>query len=106
MMNVVLPRTQPNPFRFLLYTEWLMLASCGAMAAFEAVQRQSLPVQHILILILLGGMGLYMPRDKTWLKVLYTASAIGLIFLWHHVGIPAYSAHPIPDCGHSQLFSV
>jgi signal transduction histidine kinase len=80
MMNVVLPRTQPNPFRFLLYTEWLMLASCGAMAAFEAVQRQSLPVQHILILILLGGMGLFMPRDKTWLKVLYTASAIGLIF--------------------------
>jgi signal transduction histidine kinase len=73
-------KTQPQPFRFLLYTEWLMLGSCGIMAAIEAWQRQSLPVQHIFILVALGVMGWMLPGGKTPLRYLYTAIEIGLIF--------------------------
>lgn len=72
--------TQPQPFRFLLYTEWLMLGSCGVMAAIEAWQRQSIPVQHILILVSLGVMGWMLPSGKTPLRYLYTAIEMGLIF--------------------------
>ncbi len=57
-----------------------MLASCGAMAAIEAWQRQSIPIQHILILILLGVMGWMLPSGKTPIRYLYTAIEIGLIF--------------------------
>ncbi len=77
---IALFKTQPQPFRFLLYTEWLMLASCGAMAAIEAWQRQSLPIQHILILVSLGVMGWLLPSGKTPIRYLYTAIEIGLIF--------------------------
>jgi signal transduction histidine kinase len=73
-------KAQPQPFRFLLYTEWLMLGSCGLMAAIEAWQRQSIPVQHILILVALSIMGWMMPSGKTPMRYLYTAVEIGLIF--------------------------
>lgn len=72
------PRSQP--FHFLLYTEWLMLASCGVMAAIEAWQEQHIPVQHILILAALGVMGWMMPSGKTSMRYLYTAIEMGLIF--------------------------
>jgi signal transduction histidine kinase len=77
---------QPNPFRFLLYTEWVMLASCGFMAVMEAFERQSLPVLHILILLLLGLMGLRLPSGQLWLKVLYTAIEVSLIFFGTTLG--------------------
>ncbi|MBW4514356.1 MAG: sensor histidine kinase [Timaviella obliquedivisa GSE-PSE-MK23-08B] len=73
-------KTQPQPFRFLLYTEWLMLASCGAMAAFEGWELRSIPVQHILILVSLGLMGWMLPNGKTPFRYLYTAIEMGLIF--------------------------
>lgn len=73
-------KTQPQPFRFLLYTEWLMLGSCGIMAAIEAWQRQAIPVQHLLILVALGLMGWILPSGKTSLRYLYTAIEMGLIF--------------------------
>lgn len=73
-------KTQPQPFRFLLYTEWLMLGSCGIMAAIEAWQRQNIPIQHLLILILLGVMGWLLPSGKTPMRYLYTAIEMGLIF--------------------------
>lgn len=50
------------------------------MAAYEAWQRQTLPVQHILILISLGLMGWLLPSGKTPTRYLYTAIEIGLIF--------------------------
>lgn len=31
-------KAQPVPFRFLLYTEWVMLASCGSLAVIEALE--------------------------------------------------------------------
>ncbi len=73
-------KIQPNPIRLLLYTEWIMLASCGSLAVVESIEKQHLPVQHILILAVLGFMGLRLPAGKTLVKVLYTTIEIGLIF--------------------------
>lgn len=70
----------PNPFGFLLVTEWVMLASCGSLAMVEAWQGQMIPVQHIMILVLLGLMGLFLPSGKLAVKVLYTVLEISLIF--------------------------
>jgi hypothetical protein len=55
-------KIQPNPFRFLLVAEWIMLGSCGSLAVMEAFQDQTIPVEHILILVLLGSMGLALPN--------------------------------------------
>lgn len=77
---MLLPKIQPNPFRFLLYTEWVMLASCTAMAVFEAWERQTIPVQHLLILALLGLMGVMLPNGSPLMKYTYTAIEMGLIF--------------------------
>jgi signal transduction histidine kinase len=73
-------KCQPNPIRLLLYTEWLMLASCGSLAVVEALEERHLPVQHVLILAILGVMGLRLPSGKSLLKALYTAVEIGLVF--------------------------
>ncbi|BAY78070.1 integral membrane sensor signal transduction histidine kinase [Nostoc linckia NIES-25] len=78
-MSLLLP-IRPNPFRFLLYTEWVMLTCCGSLAVIEGLENRSIPVQHVLILVLLGLMGLRLPSGHFWLKVVYTAIAIILIF--------------------------
>ena len=70
----------PNPFRFLLITEWIMLASCGSLALVEAWQGHTIPVQHISVLFFLGLMGLALPSGNQFIKVAYTAIEIGLIF--------------------------
>lgn len=70
----------PNPFRFLLITEWVMLASCGSLAIVEAWQGHMIPVQHISILVLLGLMGLFLPTGRLIVKIIYTVIEIGLIF--------------------------
>lgn len=74
------PNTQPNPFRFLLYTEWAMIACCTSLAIFEAIEKQSIPIQHFLILALLTVMGLMPPTGGTVAKYIYTAVQIALIF--------------------------
>jgi signal transduction histidine kinase len=73
-------KCQPNPIRLLLYTEWLMLASCGSLAVVEALEERHLPIQHVLILAVLGVMGLRLPSGNSLLKTLYTALEIGLVF--------------------------
>ena len=70
----------PNPFRFLLITEWIMLASCGSLALVEAWQGHTIPVRHISILFFLGLMGLALPSGNQIIKVTYTAIEISLIF--------------------------
>jgi signal transduction histidine kinase len=71
---------QPNPFRFLLYTEWFMLACCGMLAVLETLEQPNHPpIEHFLILVLLGVMGLRLPSGSTWIKVLYTTVEFGLI---------------------------
>jgi signal transduction histidine kinase len=73
-------RLQPNPIRLLLYTEWLMLISCGSMAVFEAIEKRHIPLQHVFILVVLGIMGLRLPSGNTSAKIIYTVIEISLIF--------------------------
>jgi signal transduction histidine kinase len=73
-------KTHPAPLRFLLYTEWLMLASCGSLAVFEMWEQGMLPLQHILILVLLGSMGLVIPKGNLAEKVIYTGIELTLVF--------------------------
>jgi signal transduction histidine kinase len=68
------------PIRLLLYSEWLMIASCGLLAIVEALEKKQLPLQYIFILILLGLMGLKLPSGRLSGKILYTFIQIGLIF--------------------------
>jgi signal transduction histidine kinase len=84
-MNVTL-NPQSVPFRFLLYTEWVMLGSCGVMALIEAWQTQQIPVIHVLILLSLLVMGLALPKIKPSLAYLYTALQMGLILLGTTLG--------------------
>jgi signal transduction histidine kinase len=80
MAKVFMLKTRPNPVRFLLYTEWLMLMSCGSLALMETLEKGRLPIQHVLILSLLGLMGWVLPSGKPLEKVLYTAIEVSLIF--------------------------
>jgi signal transduction histidine kinase len=73
-------KLQPNPFPFLMYTEWVMLASCGSLAVLEAIAGHRMPLQHISILVLLCLMGWVLPVGKSPFKILYTLTEIGLIF--------------------------
>lgn len=74
------PKIHPTPFQFLLYTEWVMLASCGMLAVLETLEKGYLPIQHILILVTLGLMGLMLPHGKPTAKVVYTVIEMSLIF--------------------------
>jgi signal transduction histidine kinase len=71
---------QPNPFRFLVYTEWVMLTSCGSLALLEAIAGRRLPLEHISVLVLLCVMGWVLPKGKSFVKIIYTFAQIGLIF--------------------------
>jgi signal transduction histidine kinase len=71
---------QPNPFQFLMYAEWTMLASCGSLAVLEAIAGQRLPLEHISVLVLLCLMGWVLPTGKSPVKILYTSGEICLIF--------------------------
>lgn len=84
-MNTTL-NTQSMPFRFLLYTEWVMLGSCGVLAIIEAWQTQQIPVAHISILLTLLFLGLMLPKVKPSLAYLYTALQMGLILLGTTLG--------------------
>lgn len=73
-------KLQPTPFRFLLYTEWVLLGSCGTLAIIEAFEKGAIQVQHTLILFALWGLGLVLPTGNHISKIIYTALEIGLIF--------------------------
>jgi signal transduction histidine kinase len=82
-MNItqnITQKFQLHPFRFLLYTEWLMLACCAGLAILETLQKPHIPWQHFLVLSLLAGMGAILPRGQTWVKVVYVVIQFGLIF--------------------------
>jgi signal transduction histidine kinase len=80
MATVSMLKTRPNPVRFLLYAEWLMLMTCGSLALMETLEKGHLPIQHVLILLLLGLMGWVLPSGKPLEKVVYTAIEVSLIF--------------------------
>ncbi len=76
---------RPNPFRFLLYTEWALLA----IVAVVEILSHLFPSRHshsplaptLLILALLGLMGLILPSGRQIYKILYTGTEFGLILV-------------------------
>jgi signal transduction histidine kinase len=74
------PKFQTNPFRLLLLTEWVMIASCFSFAVVEYFEEQRIPIRHVLVLALLGLMGLTLPISNPRWKVVYTISELSLIF--------------------------
>ncbi len=72
-----------HPFRFLLYLEWILLA----IAVFSAILPPSprfspkFPELTICSLILFGLMGLRLPTNNNFSKIIYTASEILLILV-------------------------
>lgn len=73
-------KCQSNPFRFLLYAEWMMIATCFSFAVMESFEKRQLPVQHVLILAILSIMAALLPKGKLSFKVIYVAVEIALIF--------------------------
>jgi signal transduction histidine kinase len=81
-MNAVLQslEVQANPFRFLLYAEWTMIAVCFSFAVMESLEERQIPAQHILVLGVLSVMAALLPSGKLLFKAGYVAIEIGLIF--------------------------
>jgi signal transduction histidine kinase len=73
-------KLQPNPFRFLLYAEWVMIVTCFSFAVMESVEENQLPIQHVLVLSTLSVMAAFLPGSKLIYKISYVAVEIMLIF--------------------------
>lgn len=77
-----------HPIRFLLYLEWILLGVLALteslMFPFRPLPRS--PLLNLVCLALFGVMGLKLPRDKQFNKVIYTGVEIGLILLASLVG--------------------
>ncbi|MBW4491421.1 MAG: sensor histidine kinase [Trichocoleus desertorum ATA4-8-CV12] len=73
-------KPQLNPFRFLLYAEWVMIATCFSFAIMESFGENQVPVQHVLVLAVLSVMAAILPSGKLTYKLLYVGIEIGLIF--------------------------
>jgi signal transduction histidine kinase len=71
---------QPTPFRFLLYAEWVMIATCFSFAVIESFEERSLPIQHVLVLAILSVMAAFLPCSKLFYKATYVGIEIALIF--------------------------
>lgn len=82
IMNILFHslKLQPNPFRFLLYAEWIMITTCFSFAVIESVEENRLPFQHILVLGILSVMAAFLPGRKLIDKVSYVAIEIALVF--------------------------
>ncbi len=71
-----------NPFRFLLYIEWGLVATCAVADSLVSIvfsQTPHLSIPFIVILIVFGLMGSMLPGGNTFSKVVYTSIEIGLI---------------------------
>ncbi|MGJ5673983.1 MAG: sensor histidine kinase [Nostochopsis sp.] len=78
-----------NPFRFLLYTEWGLVATCAVANSLMSIvfsRTPDLSIPSFLILLIFGLMGFTLPYDKTVYKVLYTIIEVGLILFGAALG--------------------
>ncbi|MFB2772438.1 sensor histidine kinase [Pelatocladus sp. BLCC-F211] len=78
-----------NPFRFLLYTEWGLVATCAvANSLIPIVFSQTLDslIPSFLILLVFGLMGFILPYGKIVYKILYTIIEVGLILFGAALG--------------------
>jgi signal transduction histidine kinase len=73
-------KCQLNPFRFLLYAEWVMIATCFSFAVMESFKENQLPAQHILILSILSVMAALLPSGTRLFNAIYVVIEICLIF--------------------------
>lgn len=73
-------KLQPNPFRSLLYAEWVMIAVCFSFAVMESVEEKQIPIQHVLVLAMLSVMAALLPSGKLLYQLLYISIEITLIF--------------------------
>lgn len=71
---------QPNPFRFLLYAQWMMIATCFSFAVIESFEEKKLPVEHILVLAVLSIVAAFLPTGKFLFKMVYVAIEMALVF--------------------------
>ncbi|NMG09011.1 sensor histidine kinase [Brasilonema sp. UFV-L1] len=74
-------RPSYQPFRLLLYLEWLLLATAIFMEVMLPFVLSWQLLQRVLIIIAFGLMGLRLPKQKLGVKLLYTALEFGLILL-------------------------
>ena len=73
-----------DPFRFLLYLEWVLLAIAVVTAAVPSPYPRfnaSFPEMTIFSLIIFGIMGLRLPTNNYLIKLIYTACEILLIVI-------------------------
>ena len=74
-------RPTSQPFRLLLYLEWLLLFTAALMEVFLPLQLSWQLLLRVLAITAFGLMGLRLPTEKLWAKLLYTALEFGLILL-------------------------
>lgn len=77
----------PTPLRQLLYVEWILLAMAVFMTLpFTTLKPDSaIAWSQLSVILLLGLMGLHLPR-RYWHKWVYTAAELGLILLLASTG--------------------
>lgn len=77
-----------HPIRFLLYLEWILFAIIGFSEVLEhpVLRFPRLPLLNLVCLALFCGMGLRLPSNKFFSKVIYTSLEIWLILLSSIVG--------------------
>lgn len=78
-----------NPFRFLLYTEWGLVATCAVANSLIPMifsRTPNLSIPSLLILLVFGLMGYILPYGKTVYKILYTIIQVGLILFGAALG--------------------
>ncbi|MBW4582295.1 MAG: sensor histidine kinase [Tildeniella nuda ZEHNDER 1965/U140] len=83
-MKQVFP-VQRNVFRLLLCLEWLLLgiAILASLLPNPMNRFTPLPLLTIPAIVVLGLMGLCVPKDRLVVKLLYTSLEFGLIILLH-----------------------
>jgi signal transduction histidine kinase len=70
-----------QPFRLLLYVEWLLLATALFMEVLLPFKPSWFVLGRMMAIVSFGLLGLHLPTGKLSLKLLYTAVEFGLILL-------------------------
>ena len=77
-----------DPFKFLLYLEWVLLGFAAIASTINPVQRfqTSYPELMVIGLTAFGLMGLRLPTNNRKTKIIYTVCEILLIFITNFFG--------------------
>ena len=99
-----LQRHPQHPLRFLLYLEWVLLATVlvSEAAGISPFQVPRLPGLNLVGLVVFGVMGLRLP-DRRSSRLAYTLVEFAIVLLLSFVGGVAAVSLPLPRPEHSQL---